>query len=169
MDNDVLKGTLAYISPEIFSGAMSKGYRHPNATSSHVDMKASDIWALGIVLFEIFAQNDIRGDENYFNIIKSGEMPLIDGATDELVQLSRSCITEDPGERCKASVLSQRLKQILRSIDPDAILTPANIAEEWEEWEVSSRGDESTDALNSKFTTSELLKKGSLDREFGTM
>ncbi|XRA99044.1 phytosulfokine receptor [Pycnococcus provasolii] len=169
MDSDVLKGTLAYISPEIFSGAMSKGYRHPNATSSHVDMKASDIWALGIVLFEIFAQNDIRGDENYFNIIKSGEMPLIDGATDELVQLSRSCITEDPGERCKASVLSQRLKQILRSIDPDAILTPANIAEEWEEWEVSSRGDESTDALNSKFTTSELLKKGSLDREFGTM
>ena len=66
-------------------------------------------------------------------------------------------------------IYTQRLKQILRSIDPDAILTPANIAEEWEEWEVSSRGDESTDALNSKFTTSELLKKGSLDREFGTM
>lgn len=108
-----LFGTPAYMSPEHSRGTMSAG-------------PASDVWAMGIILFEmVMGRTPFRGPNvpaTLFNITQQA-LPPLDGVPADFAALVQACLHKEPSERLPdASTLLARLEAVARPV-------PAVVAE----------------------------------------
>jgi serine/threonine protein kinase/Tfp pilus assembly protein PilF len=93
----ILAGTPAYIAPELFRG--------------HMPSQASDLFAFGVVLHEVFSgekPTPISNSTSYAVSprLASRKIPL------PYIELVKDCLDQDPGRRCQA------FEAALKTIDP---------------------------------------------------
>lgn len=80
-------GTPDYIAPELFLG--------------HLPSQASDLFALGVVLYQVFTgQKPIAGPDN--SLIEANLRLEAAGLSAATVHLIMECLSEDPKRRCRA-------------------------------------------------------------------
>lgn len=102
----VLKGKLSYVAPEMIDG--------------HDPSAASDLFSLGVVLFETLAQRKLFvGDSpiELLRAVKAAEVPPLgrEDVPDELIQVVRRALSRDPAERyASARSMARALANILR-------------------------------------------------------
>jgi serine/threonine protein kinase/Tfp pilus assembly protein PilF len=83
----IIAGTPAYIAPEVLLG--------------HPPSQASDLYALGVVLHEIFTgEKPLKATESTFPTVS--QSLSLSGAPASCVQLIKACLDQDPKRRCRA-------------------------------------------------------------------
>lgn len=88
-------GTFAYMGPEMFTG-------HPEA------VKATDIWALGVTLYELLVGELPFMGQGGGMLLRGAEMPdLPDGFSKDLNALVRACLEKDTWDRPTAMQLHE--------------------------------------------------------------
>jgi TolB-like protein/Tfp pilus assembly protein PilF/predicted Ser/Thr protein kinase len=109
--DDSLAGTLAYMAPEVLRGGTADA--------------RSDIWALGIVLFEMTCgRRPFTGSTPYdlTSAILSKDPPDLNGAPAGLQSVVRRCLAKAPGERYqRASEIQAALEAIGSSREADVV------------------------------------------------
>lgn len=97
MNQNTSGGSLPYMGPEMF-------------TDSPQSIKATDIWAFGVTLYEI-----ITGDLPFFGQggvmqMNGAKIPKIECQDEKIVSLVQSCLAKEPWDRPKAGVIETMAK-----------------------------------------------------------
>jgi serine/threonine protein kinase len=105
IDNKSSIGTIAYMAPEKFP-------------FSNFPIKAGDIWALGVTLYELMTGNVPFGEHGGL-IQKSGaEIPDIQGDwSSNLIKIIHSCLAREPWDRPTAQTIVEQAEYPLNPVE----------------------------------------------------
>lgn len=107
-DTGTIAGTLAYMAPEVLRGEVATA--------------RSDVWALGVLLYEMVSGHLPFGGENRTDvvtaIVKDTPPPLPRGASAGLRAIVQRCLTKEPGQRYASAI---GVQAALEAVQTDSV------------------------------------------------